>query len=624
MLVPTRDATGAVNAETDLGQARDDGDCLANATLNPDQGSLYLAALLYLLAPAAIVLFYFSDWPFLILFMTGLATFLASLRSKITQSHRPPLLRATWPLLAMAAGIVWLSGTLPPFAENTDWVKHYAILNSLIDQPWPPKFVTENGTASLRYSLAYYALPAAVCKLFGASILPFALFVWTTLGLYLALIFAFGRTVRPASCMFMLAGVFILFSGADLIGTYLTGLSRGPVMHIEWWWKPFGSFSSIVTNLFWAPQHTLPALLGVFMVLRHPRAAVQNAGVTLAAVAVWSPFAMIGLAPIFVWALYKAGFRALLSRSNLIVAPVLLIVAAHFLAEGSGDIPGGLLWNVEGWNVGGWLIFLTLEFVAMAVALLIVTPQRSLLVCLTVIFLIFLSLFQFGFYNDLLMRASIPSLGILALLAANAVMYAPSDIRKAPLIILLVIGLVTPLGEIMRSTVAKRMVQRDTFTIKGLLREMPQAEAQYLVYKDADNPVSVDNIVNLSNITFHGFGDARFDVNRRLVQSLAFTDGGLVSSEIVLPAGLYRLQATLDWDVVSKDADTNGAHISIHGRRMLLPIKSSSAVDKHVTIYFQANGEPFNLSFGLGGWASGKGSIALKEMKIGLVRKAGP
>jgi hypothetical protein len=480
MMQRTDPGSVIVNADRRMENRQDNVQSPVRNGLNQCNEFLFLPALLYLLLPSAVVLFYFSAWPVLAVCATGLAILWAGAQNKIIQRQQLHLLSNTWPYLIMAAAVVWLSGAMPPFSENSDWYKHYAIFNALTDQSWPPKIATENGIATLRYSLSYYVFPAAAVKAFGPSVLPFAIFAWTTLGLYAAMMLAFGWTARPIASIFILAAVFLLFSGADIIGTNYTGILHGPLMHFEWWWKPFGSLSSIVTNLFWAPQHAVAGLLSGFLVLRYPRCSMRNAGVILAAVAVWSPFAAIGLAPVFIWAAIQVGFRELFTRSNLIAAPVLLVVSALFLTKDSGGIPADFLSHLPGYTIKGWLIFLTLEFGALALALVLTTPYRAVLILLQVAFLTFLSLFHVGLNNDLLMRASIPSLGILALLSSTAVVDAPNNIRKVPLIILLVLGLVTPLGEIMRAITAPRISNRQDLTIEKIIRDDGRLGPQYL------------------------------------------------------------------------------------------------------------------------------------------------
>lgn len=588
------------------------------------QTPLFMAALLYLLLPATVVLFYFSAWPLPVAGLAGAAVFLARAKAGAAVRWSPGLLSGTWPLLIMAAAIGWLSGAMPPFAENGDWYKHYAIFNAMSQQSWPPHVATGDGIATLRYSLGFYVVPAAAVKLFGATALPFAVFAWSTLGLYLALVLAFCGTRQPAAGSFLLASVFLLFSGADIVGKYYTGIQHGPVMHLEWWWAPFGSLSSIVTNLIWTPQHAIAGLLAAFLVLHFPRQALRNAGVIGAAVAVWSPFAAIGLVPVFVWALITTGWRPVLSVSNLVVAPGLLLIAALFLTSDAGGIPASWLAHKPGFSRRDWLVFVVLEFGALAAALWLAAPQRALLIGAAAAFLFTLSLFHVGLYNDMLMRASVPALGLLAWLAAHVIAHAPNNWRKAPLVVVLVLGLPTPMGEIMRALVGPRMEHTERFEVDDLLRQDAQFAPQYTARKRPLESLAATPVLDGSRLQFTSYGTANFDVAQRRVSAGQDTDAGLVSSEIVLPAGFYKVEATLDLDVSSTAPAPHAAHLSMHGKGLLVPFMTSTVADRHAAATLHSNGQPFQLSFGLGGWSHGKGTVQLKALTVSAIDTGQP
>lgn len=588
------------------------------------QTPLFLAALLYLLLPSTVVLLYFSAWPLAVAVLAGAAVFLARLKPGAALGWPPGLLSNTWPLLVMAAAIVWLSGAMPPFAENSDWYKHYAIFNSLAQQSWPPQVATGDGIATLRYSIAYYVVPAAAVKLAGAAVLPFVIFAWSTLGLYLALVLAFGRTQRPAAGSFLLACVFLLFSGADILGRYYTGVHMGPVMHLEWWWAPFGSLSSIVTNLIWTPQHAIAGLLSAFLVLHYPQQALRNAGVLLAAVAIWSPFAAIGLAPVLLWAMVTAGWRHVFTVSNLVVAPGLLMIAALFLTSDAGGIPATWLAHTPGFSTRRWLLFIVLEFGALAAALRLAAPQRALLIGVSAGFLFLLTLFHVGLNNDMLMRASVPALGMLAWVAANVVAHAPNNWRKAPLVVLLVLGLPTPMGEIMRALVGPRMEHTERIEVDDLLRQDAQFAPQYTAGKRALAGMPVTPVLDMSQLQFSPYGTASFDLPQRRVSAEATTDAGLVSNQIVLPPGFYKLEATLDLDVSSVAPAPHAAHLSMHGKALLAPFMTSTVTGQRVAVSLHSNGQPFQLSFGLGGWSQGKGTVQLKALTISAIDTGQP
>ncbi len=594
------------------------------STFRKNSEWLFVAALLYLLIPSAFVLIYFAPWPAAVAIAVGLAILWNT--THIQDAPKPlwASFRNTWPFLILAAGAVWLSGVLPPFAENSDWHKHYALFNTLANFPWPPKIVTEEGVATLRYSLSYYVFPAVVAKYFGLWVLPIAIFVWTTLGLYIAMLLAFfGGIARPASVFFLLGCIFLLFSGADILGTYYTGVSFGPVMHFEWWWWRLGALDSTLTSLFWVPQHAIAGWIAAFLMLQYPRRSLQNAGIIAAAASVWSPFVALGLIPILVWAVFNVGYRVFFTRINFVAAPVLLVSAALFLTKGSSEIPAHVMWSFPAFTVGGWLVFVFLEFGAIALALMLVSPHATLLITLQCVFLLALALFNVGATNDLLMRASIPSLGILAVLSAQAVNYAPNTLRKAPLIVCLLLGLATPLGEIMRLSLpsSSRILNASEITIQDVVRGGKYLP-QYITYENADNAIKTAGVLHLSDLHFSEFGVARFDKNTHQVASDIFTDAALVSDDIALPAGIYKLDAVFDWNVASENTGQNGGHLSLHGDHILIPIMSSRSLDAHASSYFRVSEKPFKLSFGLGGWSTGKGFVRLKQLKIGLVKKA--
>jgi len=419
--------------------------------------------------------------------------------------------------------------------------------------------------------------------------------------------------------VFMLGAVFLLFSGSDYIGTKYTNVIPEPLMHFEWWWKPFGQLSSNITNIFWAPQHAIAGFLSTFLFMRYPQLSLRNAGVIAAATAGWSPFAAIGLIPSFFWAITKSGHKGVLSRSNLICSPVLLVLSGFFLTNGSASLPAGFIWNVSGFTINGWLIFLLLEVWIFSFSLALVLKGNLVLISFFSLFLTALTLFTFGQYNDLLMRASVGSLGALAFASSIAVVYSPNDIRKVPLIVCLVLGLATPLGEITRSLVANRMQAIDEISISEFLSGRKQLAPQYLVYEKSNNEVVRYDMLNLSELKFTSLGSAEFENNSKRIESTEFTDAALVSNDILLPPGIYKLDAILEWDVSGGKAGKNAAHVSIHRNKMLISIMTSRADGERVSSYFRGDGNPFKLSFGLGGWATGKGFIQLKELKIGLV-----
>lgn len=125
----------------------------------------------------------------------------------------------------------------------------------------------------------------------------------------------------------------------------------------------------------------------------------------------------------------------------------------------------------------------------------------------------------------------------------------------------------------------------------------------------------------LKDLVFSTFGDAHFENDRNRIQSSKYTDAGLVSGDILLPPGLYKIEAVMSWDVDAEQYSTNAAHLSLHGVGILIPINNSQNVNKYVSTTFVTDGKPFRLSFGLGGWSKGKGFVELNDLKISRVKR---
>ena len=133
---------------------------------------------------------------------------------------------------------------------------------------------------------------------------------------------------------------------------------------------------------------------------------------------------------------------------------------------------------------------------------------------------------------------------------------------------------------------------------------------------------AIEAVTGDLDLKFSIFGNADFNERERVVKNMEFTDAALVSNDIILPVGFYKLDAMLDWDVVAENESINAAHVSLHGVKILAPIKTSRGLNTRVSAYFDSDGEPFKISFGLGGFAKGKGFVRLQELKISHIKKS--
>jgi hypothetical protein len=421
-------------------------------------------ALYYLVIPAAILLASFTAPLLMIPALLSLAIYVVVPRLPL----EPSVPSTFWPLVAIACLWTWFSGVLPPFAQTWDWLKHYGIINLLVDQHWPPII---NGSV-FRYSAAWYVLPALIGKLCH-GFTSWAIFIWTALGLSLGL--ALGLKRVEGNWWRVLAGLAcLLFSGADWLGTLVTGEMPRP-MHLEWW-AGFASIPSITTSLIWTPQHLLPGLIATALFMRAPIFAARNTALIAFSTALWSPFVAFGLLPLALIGLRGVGLRPFLTLQNVVVTLGFGVPTTLFLLSSSGSIPLDFAWNVQAFRLWVLPVFWLFEF-GIVIAVLVWGGQISSAEGrISGSFLLAITLVHYGFYSDLTMRASIPSVCFLALRLAEAI----TQQRMFVLVILLAIGLPTPAVELMRARLHKRIKNPDALSLEVFLSTTPELRSQYL------------------------------------------------------------------------------------------------------------------------------------------------
>ena len=150
----------------------------------------------------------------------------------------------------------------------------------------------------------------------------------------------------------------VLFSGCDIIGNLLQVprfLAQWNItQHLEWWADRY-QYSSMTTQLFWVPNHALGGWLVIGLLLRAERGSRLESvlPIVVAAVALWSPLAALGVVPFVLWHLFAASasehtassWRWLLDPRIWAPALVVGIAVAAYLTLDADRIP-------KGWTVG--------------------------------------------------------------------------------------------------------------------------------------------------------------------------------------------------------------------------------------------------------------------------------
>jgi len=437
---------------------------------NADIDGLAFGSLLYLTLPTLIFFIGFFRPVFGILLAALTVIGLVYVFKLRTGDWRLISLRRFAIIIGVA--LIWtsLGGAGHFFYANSDWVVRDAVLRDLVVSDWPPTYgKIGDFSLILRAPIAYFMPAAVLGKVFGVAHADFFLWLWTVMGvaLFLALL------PLPTRSPFRLGAavlVVILFSGMDIIGIVATGQPMPSLTsHIEWWAHLF-QYSSNTTLLFWVPNHAIPAWIAAALFFRHwrNRAFPAFAPIMLAALPLWSPFALIGIAPLMLLPAALTIRQKTWSQLRipyLLPAVGVLLITALYLTLNVHQIPSKLMLPQSGGPSYFFLvytIFVILEFAVLALVLWRLQPDSPLLV--SIVILLLLPLWSFGPGNDFVMRASVPALTILCitvLLCFDRNIFQTNRIDALALVLILALGAETPIHEIFRSLAIERW-QPDT------------------------------------------------------------------------------------------------------------------------------------------------------------------
>lgn len=354
--------------------------------------------------------------------------------------------------IAAATLLMVLGGEGRILYANLDWQVRDAVLSDMVANPWP--FAYPDG-AMLRAPIGMYLAPALVGKAWGRGAGDMALLAQNAV--FLGVLLAIGSTLFAGRRRQSVAlALFLLFSGLDILGQIKVGHAAGltPSAHLEGWGP--SQYSSTLTLAFWVPQHALAGWLGALAILlwRERRLGLGALLMLPPLLALWSPFAAIGMLPFLCVALAsEARYRRIRPADLLLpgIASAMALPALLYLAAGSGAV-GLRLFPIA---PAIYLSFLTIEilpFLLISMAGLKARFGGALFVT-AALFLLVAPLIQIGGWIDFAMRATIPALAILIAHLADMMSggWPASTRRKGALALLLAIGAATPLTETVRA-----------------------------------------------------------------------------------------------------------------------------------------------------------------------------
>lgn len=419
-------------------------------------------------APGAIVAtltFWFGASQFLLWRFLGafsypvfVAAFLAliilcslTFRSVARSEMRGPTLGRLLFCVAAAVLVLIIGGEGRFLYANIDWQGRDAVLRDISTNDWPFAYTARGELEMLRLPIGMYLAPSLAYRFLSPEAGDIALLLQNSilLGAVLTLGSLLFDTPRKRVAAFC---IFLMFSGMDILGSLIA--NGRAVDHLEWWARI--QYSSHVTMLFWTPQYAISGWLLAFLFLLNMenKAPLGSFYVFAPLTAIWSPLTLLGIMPFAA----IAGLRALLSRrltrtdfavSSLAVAltgPALL-----YLSAGGGSV-GYHFYPIDPMRYAIFQLFETALFLA---PLVFVKRRRFGAATLLTVTLVLIGapFIQVGYSIDFMMRATIPSFAILAILVADAVSNPnrTNVISTSLLVAVLVIGAVTPAFEIVRA-----------------------------------------------------------------------------------------------------------------------------------------------------------------------------
>ena len=415
----------------------------------------------YLFAATVFVVWYFFKNTFMSFFSTPIEPCTWNMRYYIP------------PAIIIAILFTWLSGVMPPFSSNFDWIKHFAILNMLTSHSWPPLFTDHDHTYFLRYNLGLYIVPALLGKLTPFMPVRYWMAFYEIVGLTLACLLMtytinadHPKGSRLVVKNLLIITIFMGFSGWDIIGSVLQGKRIDSLTHIEWWFD-FISFSSIATQQFWVPQHGLPGWIGTLLLFTNHRykgeLLKESIFILFPLIFFWSPLVLIGILLLFPLYIVEI-FKLLKSPKNLFMSFIILVVivlptSIYFNTE-IAKMPHHFVWDplhptME--IVKRIFLFLFLEgFIYISFLLYLIKDNGIRLMLLFMAIALFAStVYEFGYVNDFSLKVSMPSITLMAFLIAYTFTTHLNSIRHIAARILLAlaycVGLFTPFHEIGRA-----------------------------------------------------------------------------------------------------------------------------------------------------------------------------
>jgi flagellar biosynthesis protein FliQ len=424
---------------------------------------LTLLSVLYLVTPSIIFL---SLWirieiaiPAVVALLVALSVALVQARKTITASSAYP--RVTGSMWVCAAAYSLVICLISEFGvspyQSYDHMIHNYKYHLLTTQPMPLR--DSKYGVDVCYYLGFYVVPGMLGKLVGLGYAKYISFAWIWGGLFLAFVWIeIVLLKRGIEWRFIRSGIWVLLmmvaafvNGVLPLYQYLTADPHVFNNAIQLQGKFVLNQVPVFTrSLSESVQHTIPSVLGTAMLLASlpERRLLFVSSLVVFATLFWSPFATIGLFLFVLVAVIRelrnepkgrfavgiVGFNGVLFMA---FAPIILFL----LSSDSTDMSSNrFIWEagVKEW----WFYYALYGFSFWWIWFFLIGKDifrfdKEALLVSCVLFSV-LGMVQMGYYNDLNIRASIPSMFVLGLSILFVVLHPARTLSKTRYGVLLV------------------------------------------------------------------------------------------------------------------------------------------------------------------------------------------
>lgn len=383
------------------------------------------------------------------------------------------------------------------FYQSSDWDARNAIFRDLVQQDWPVYY--EKSNSALTYYIGQWMVPSVFGKIvivianaissifpniftnilkklsleFAFQVGNIVLLFWNSLGVLIAILWLIKiLKINKKLDIYLAIFIFLFFSGLDILGMYIFGtfsvfLNR---IHLEWWAGIY-QFSSMITQLFWVFNQSIPVWIITLMFLEEKR--VNNYMLLILLALPFSPLPFIGLIILFAcngikFLIESVKIRKIVNfikdifsiQNILAFISILPLYGCFYFGNSSaiGSTEGGgfsLMTDLlTPFELIKLLIFWFIE-VGIYGIFLIKKHRKNPLFYVIMIALLIIPLFKLGYEYDFSMRVSIPLLLVINVWIVQKYLEEKNKknitISFILLTIMLSIGFVTPMCEYARA-----------------------------------------------------------------------------------------------------------------------------------------------------------------------------